>query len=126
MTIGAVVKGALPLASEPFTITKGRVELTLDGTLATVTVAVPHNGPSGREPFFVALGSVNNDDGEAITGMNWTTDTTNNEVDLELYFASGTSDDEIDFDVLFWFLPAAPDAGRTGPVGYAAPTNANF
>lgn len=118
---------ASTVAPEPFTITKVRSTIVQDGSDTTATLAVPHGGPDGREPFYVSVNKVS-DEGELLSDFSWSTDTANNEVDFDITIsAAGTNEDEIVVDWLFWFLPASPDVGRSAPVGYSAfPSNTNF
>lgn len=69
------------VASRPYLVTK-RV-ITLDDELEGAVIAVPHDGPSGRDPLFVlfrctAVGS----DCPSVAGYSY--DTANGEVDINL------------------------------------------
>lgn len=117
--------------TETNTITKVTVTVTLDGTDVTQAYAgMPHGGPSGREPFKVDVGgkTLSTTDGVRLLDIHTvSTDTTNDQLDFTAIVSGGGTDTEtLTFDVFCYFAEAAPDAGRTGPVGYAAPSNANF
>lgn len=119
------------ISNEPYLVTKNTVTITLDGTATSGAFAgIAHGGPSGREPFALALDEQTlsaSDSVGASAFLKTAVDTTNDEVDgTFIVSGAGTNTETCSVDVLFYFLPKAPDVGRNAPVSEAAPSNANI
>lgn len=117
-------------AATPFIISTTEVTLTGDGTATTSAVTgIPHGGPSGREPFEVSLVLTADSaaGGEIVQEVFTATDTDNDELDMLFTTAAAVANGEtVVGKLVAKFLEAAPDVGRDAPVGYTAPSNANF
>ena len=120
--------GLETVVPEPFTVTRQLVTITSDGS-ATGDGSLAHGGPSGQSPFKVEfVPTVDSSTGSEVVSFLWTgTDVPNDEVDFTVNTADAIPNTQTVQGYLYcWFLPGAPDVGRSAPVGYTAPSNANF